>query len=87
MDEPCSIAIRLPDTARYVLMDAASFGIDRIDQVVEKLRLEHPDAFHSKDSLPERGFAHAPRNGTPYRWHVYQVAPQPIDPQRKDPSD
>ncbi|WP_196489731.1 hypothetical protein [Burkholderia cepacia] len=75
-----SIDIRLPDTARYVLMDAAAFGIDQIDQVIEKLRLEYPDAFHSTDSLSERGFAHAPKTDIPYRWCVRQSAPMPIVP-------
>jgi hypothetical protein len=78
-----SIDICLPDAARYVLMDAAAFGVNRIDQVVERLRLEHPDAFHSKDSLPERGFAHEPKTAIPYRWCVYQDIPQSIVPRSK----
>lgn len=81
-----SIVIHLPDVARDVLMDAAPFGIDRIDQVTARLRLEYPDAFHSTDSLPERRFAHAPSAGTPHRWYAYQNAPQPFAPQRKDSS-
>ncbi|WP_235212774.1 MULTISPECIES: hypothetical protein [Burkholderia] len=70
-----SIAIRLPDYARYVLIDAAKFGIDRIDQVAERLRAEYPDAFHSEESLPERGFVHPPMTGIPHRRHTYKQFP------------
>ncbi|WP_155675192.1 hypothetical protein [Burkholderia territorii] len=82
-----SIVIHLPDAARDVLTDAAPFGIDRIDQVTARLRREYPDAFHSMDSLPERGFAHAPSGGTPHRWYAYQSIPQPLIPKGNKSSD
>lgn len=63
-------------------MDVAPLGIDRIDQIIEKLRLEHPDAFHSADSLPERGFAHEPKKGISHRWYVHRNVPESIVPQQ-----
>ncbi|WP_419690014.1 hypothetical protein ACN22W_36815 [Burkholderia theae] len=82
MKRPDSIDIHLPVSARYVLMEAAKLGIDRIDQVTERLRVEHPNAFHSIDSLPERGFAHEPKTGIPHRWYLRRTAPQAIVPQQ-----
>ena len=86
MEKQGSVDIRLPAVARDVLKAAAAVGIDRVDQVIERLVAEHPSAFHSTDSLPERGFAHEPRSGIPYRWHVHQSIPQSATPKRKDAS-
>ncbi|NTZ87282.1 hypothetical protein FCJ61_30935 [Burkholderia metallica] len=54
------IDMLLPERARDELKQAAALGIEAIEQVTARLRVDYPSAFHTKDSLDERQFREAP---------------------------
>jgi hypothetical protein len=52
------------------LINASKFGIEHIEMMIEKLKTECPDAFHTDSTLAKRRFHHKPTSDTPCRGFV-----------------
>jgi hypothetical protein len=52
------------------LISASNGGVERVDEVIRKLKRECPNAFHSSRTLPGRVFFHRPADETPCRGFV-----------------
>ncbi|WP_175865011.1 hypothetical protein [Burkholderia cepacia] len=70
MKKQYSTEICLPILARLMLKNVAEEGVERINEIIKELHAEHPEAFHSKDSLQEREFVHQPGSSIPYRRYM-----------------
>jgi chemotaxis response regulator CheB len=53
------------------LIGASNGGVDRIDAVIQKLKEECPNAFHTNTTLATRVFVHRPAAETPCRGFVH----------------
>ena len=47
------------------LINASKFGIEHVEMMIEKLKVECPDAFHTDSTLVKRRFHHKPTSDTP----------------------
>src|SRR5580698_1385965 len=47
------------------LISASNAGVDKVDAVIQKLKRECPNAFHTDNTLPTRVFFHRPADETP----------------------
>ena len=52
------------------LINASKIGIEHVEMIIEKLKAECPDAFHTDSTLETRRFHHKPTTETPCRGFV-----------------
>ena len=60
----------LTNTEQEALLNASFEGADAVDTLIEALRVAHPNAFHTQDSLAARRFFDQPKNDLPHRGFV-----------------
>ncbi|MCW3609178.1 MULTISPECIES: hypothetical protein [Burkholderia] len=60
----------LTTAEQQALLNASFEGADAVDALTEVLRLAHPNAFHTQDSLSMRRFFDQPKNDLPHRGYV-----------------
>ena len=67
--------MKLSSIQKADLISASNAGVDTIDAVIQRLKQECPNAFHTANTLPNRVFFHRPAEETPcsgYFVHVHR---------------
>ncbi|WP_175804189.1 hypothetical protein [Burkholderia cenocepacia] len=64
----------LTTAEQQALLNASFEGAEAVDTLIEALRVAHPNAFHTQDSLAARRFFDQPKNDLPHRGFVRACA-------------
>ncbi|WP_157655827.1 hypothetical protein [Burkholderia ubonensis] len=62
----------LPEACRQMLRETECVDLE---QLITALKQQHPEAFHTKESLAERTFYHQPVRSEPCRAYVTDIVP------------
>ncbi|WP_050982879.1 hypothetical protein [Cupriavidus basilensis] len=66
--------MKLTADERQVLITASQLSHDVVQEAIHKIRAEHPDAFHSGDSLASRVFFDQPVRDEPCKGFIRFIA-------------
>jgi len=64
----------LTNVEQQALLNASFEGADAVDALIEVLRVAHPGAFHTQDSLSTRRFFDQPKHELPNSGYVRALA-------------
>ncbi|KVE13448.1 MULTISPECIES: hypothetical protein [Burkholderia] len=64
----------LTTAEQQALLNASFEGAEAVDTLIEALRVAHPNAFHTQDSLAARRFFDQPKHELPHGGYVRALA-------------